>query len=117
MRPAPLALVGPGGRLPLDRRTIEALAQVFVGMLDIAEPDPDLEEDDPQGEITDDDPAFDARSRAIANRTGSGPGCKISDPDYGAEEAGEFDEGEYGHMRRYGVDQSRSIGPDNPEVA
>jgi hypothetical protein len=43
---APLALVGPGGRLPLDRRTIEALAELFVGLLDIAQADPDCEADD-----------------------------------------------------------------------
>lgn len=45
MTRATLALVGPGGRLPLDRRTIEALATVFVGLLDIAQPDPEREPD------------------------------------------------------------------------
>lgn len=53
----------------------------------------DVEDDDPQGEVTDDDAAFDKRSLALANRTGSGPGCPISDPDYGGEEAGEREEG------------------------
>lgn len=52
----------------------------------------DHEEDDPQGEVTDDEPGFDKGSRAIANCTGHGAGCIISDPDYGGEEAGEPEE-------------------------
>jgi hypothetical protein len=50
----------------------------------------DREDDDPQGEVTDDEPAFDHRSRAIANGYGNGgPGCTISDPDYGVDDIGE----------------------------
>jgi hypothetical protein len=41
-------------------------------------PDEDVEDDDGDGECTDDEPAFDARSRAIANGNHSGPGCIIS---------------------------------------
>lgn len=45
MKAAALALVGPGGSLTLDRRTIEALAAVFVDLLIIADPDPEREPD------------------------------------------------------------------------
>lgn len=65
----------------------------------------DAEEDDPQGELTDDEPAFDKRSCRIANRHGDGPGCKISDPDHGREEAGEQEEG--AGIGIYGIDQTK----------
>lgn len=74
----------------------------------------DAEEDDPQGEVTDDDPAFDRRSLFIANRSGNGPGCMICDPDYGAEELGE--EEREGHTAIYGVDQTRPVSSDNPPI-
>ena len=74
----------------------------------------DAEEDDSQGEVTDDDPAFTKRDRKIANRTARGPGCSISDPDYCPTELGEQDEGENNNPRVYGVDQTRAVGPDNP---
>jgi hypothetical protein len=75
--PAPLnsqlSLVGPGGELPLDRRTVEALAEFFVGMLDLVEPDTDIEETDAEDELL--------SPRAIAFAEGH-PGCIASDSDY-----------------------------------
>ena len=48
--------------------------------------DEDAEEDDGDGDCTDDEPAFDKRSRAIANMLwGGGPGCSIADPGGGDE--------------------------------
>lgn len=166
-----LALVGPSGAMPLDRPTVEALAEFFVGMLDLVEPDTDVEEtdaedellsaralaieedkpgciasdagdiawiervdqdkpglprsnifsedaeeDDGDGECTDDVPAFDPHSRAVANSSAYGPGCVLSDSDYGGEEPGEACQGDYGHTVRYGVDQTKPISATNPEV-
>lgn len=65
----------------------------------------DAEEDDPHGELDEGEPAFDKRSCRIANLHGEGPGCTIGDPDYGGEEAGEQEQGEW--IARYGVDQTK----------
>lgn len=82
-----LALLGPGGAIALDRKTIEALADLFVGLLDIADIDPDLEHN-----AVEDEPSFDPRTRMVLNSYGWGPGCLITDNDHGAEEAGEQEE-------------------------
>ena len=63
-----LAIVGPGGRIELDRRTIELLAEMFVGFLDITEPEPDLEE-----------PGLED---SFVEHAADGPGCPISDTDH-----------------------------------
>ena len=54
--PSQLVLTGPGGALPLPRATVEALAEFFVGWLDLVEPDPDSEEDDDAGGNVTDEP-------------------------------------------------------------
>jgi hypothetical protein len=140
-----LAIVGPGGRIQLDRRTIELLAEMFVGFLDIIEPEPDCEttdlEDDfvehvengpgcevadagghswierkdqtrdpfaghgpstigahEDAEDEDSDCGDDEGEPNFAKPPrGYGPGCTISDSDYGGEEAGEADDAAYLH--------------------
>lgn len=74
-----IALIGPGGRLPLDRKTLETLAEVIVGLLDIAEPDPDLEPngDELDGFAGEDEPLFNNEHPAAHHL---GPGCPIADP-------------------------------------
>lgn len=76
----------------------------------------DAEEDDHGGgEVTEDEPGFDKKSRRIANVHAHGAGCSISDPDYGGEELGEREEPE-GPRIVYGVDQSRPVSADNPPI-
>lgn len=103
-----------------------AFTSVFlIDRLDVHEGDSDLEEgepeedadaseeDDPAEEDTEDcdgfenEPAFDKASLRKLKRHGDGPGCPISDTDFGAEEIGEREEGV---VATYGVDQSK--GPD-----
>jgi hypothetical protein len=71
------------------RAAIETAVETLVAVLNAMDGDADVEEDDPQGDVTDDDAAFDERSRFIANQYANGPGCMTADPDYGGEEAGE----------------------------
>lgn len=73
--PPHLALVGPGGSLPLDRRTIETLAELFVALLDLSEPDPDIE---PNGDELD---TNNAEDETLHSAFGGGPGCIYSDSD------------------------------------
>lgn len=75
-----MALVGPGGTLPLDRRTVEALAEFFVGMLDIVEPRPDCELDGDEADGNRSEEDF-----IDFSGYGSGPGCAVADPDIGIE--------------------------------
>jgi hypothetical protein len=100
------SLIGPGGELPLDRRTVEALAEFFVGMLDLVEPEPDAEPD-----FSEDDAVL---PPWWGEQRGDGAGCPIADPDYGGEEAGEPEQG--CAAPHTGIDQSRSINADNPAV-
>lgn len=79
----------------------------------------DAEEDDPQGDVTEDDPAFDKRSRRIANgRYHSGPGCTLSDSDHQPGiDFGEMDEAElHDPPAAYGADQTRPVSTDNPAL-
>jgi hypothetical protein len=69
-----LALVGPGGRLELDRRTLETLAEVIVALLDIAEPEPDVE---PNGDELDGNGSEDD---FMLHYTDDAGGCPLSDP-------------------------------------
>ena len=75
-----------------NRTWIEAVdqRQHSATALSYAHFDDDAEEDDGGGECTDDEPGFDRQPRAIANIHGScGPGCTISDPDFGVDDIGE----------------------------
>ena len=66
----------------------------------------DDEEDDGDGDVTEDDPAFDDRSRALANLCGNGgPGCTISDPGGCEHDGRESDTG--GSCVEYGIDQTK----------
>ena len=70
-------LVGPGGALPLDQTTVEALAEFFVGLLDLVEPDSDFEvEETDTGNAEDEVITCDALLRAA-----NGPECLIADND------------------------------------
>jgi hypothetical protein len=64
-----IALMGPGGRLELDRRTIEILAHLSVGLLDLADSDPDEEEPGLEDSFMDHREGFGA----------DGPGCPVAD--------------------------------------
>jgi hypothetical protein len=74
---------------------VQASGQAFsllIDRLDTADGDPDLEEDDPPGQCDEDE-----INTNLWMRTGEGPGCEISDPDKGADDDPERDEGEYGY--------------------
>ena len=55
-----------------DRTKIEAFAEVSIALLDLIDGDPDLEDDDPAGQMTEDEiSAYPVH--------GDGPGCGLSD--------------------------------------
>lgn len=91
---------GPGGQLLLTNRMVAELAEFSVSLLDILQ-DPDLE---PNGDELDGNGSEEDFMYHDLNSFGE-PGCPISDPDFGAEEAGEREEGT--HEPLYGVDQTR----------
>jgi hypothetical protein len=79
--------------------------------------DEDAEDDDGDGDCTDDEPAFSAAQRRIANAGGNGPGCTISDPD--AEHDGAERE-TWGHWLDHPAELhrgKRSGWNDGPEAA
>ena len=133
-RPVPLH-AGVLLSVPQVRKLAEALVTIqeaaaftsvfLIDRLDIHEGDPDLEDGEPQEDADtseDDDPseedaedcdgfenepAFDKATLRKLKGYGDGPGCLISDTDFGADEAGEPQEG---ISPIYGVDQTK--GPD-----
>lgn len=62
----------------LDRSAIEAQIEAMIALLDAMDGDPDLEEDDPCGQIDEDDFNTMTSGWYHGNR---GPGCELSDPD------------------------------------
>ncbi|MBA3667949.1 MAG: hypothetical protein H0W65_09530 [Sphingomonas sp.] len=83
--PAPaattFALSGPGGTLALDRRTIETLAEFFVGALDCSQADADLEHNGDELDGTGGEDDF------VDHPNHFGPGCPISDPDAAVDDS------------------------------
>lgn len=81
----------PVATVAFNRRAIETTIETLIGLLDIAEPDPDMEDDDPAGdaELTDDSPGFEPADRRLANAYGTGAGCTLSDPDSGIDDRAE----------------------------
>jgi hypothetical protein len=65
-----ITLTGPGGQLELDRRTIEILAHLSVGLLDAADSNPDEEEPGLEDSFCHHGDSF----------WTDGPGCQVSDP-------------------------------------
>lgn len=95
---APIPINAMAGRIPpapvlavlanYRREDIEAFIAIAIDLLDLADGDPDNEEDDPSGQCDEDgiSTAFDT----IRYQNGSkGAGCTISDPDRCADDDGE----------------------------
>jgi hypothetical protein len=81
-QPAPAAAIS-RVLATFDRDQLAGFIEVAIGLLDVADGDPDLEEDDDPGQSTEDEisygnPGFGAR----------GPGCAISDPDVARDDFG-----------------------------
>lgn len=98
-----------------DRRKVEAFAEISIAMLDLMDPDPDLE---PNGDELDGSNAEDDYHGSANTGLWSGPGCPISDPDLAADDVacdGDDDREpeECGHAE-YGIDQTK--GPLPPQT-
>ena len=94
-------------KLP-PRAQIEGAIETLIGILDAADPDSDFEEVGAED-------SFELHHE-------DGAGCPVSDLGGGNVEDEphdwdelEVDEGVCGFVRVYGVDQTRPIGPDNPQ--
>lgn len=70
-----------------DRRKLETFLEAGVELLDAIDGDDDREANGDEGDHNNSKDCF------IEHERGGGPGCMISDPDYGGEEAGEREEG------------------------
>lgn len=66
-----------------DRGKVEAFAEISIALLDLMDPNPDDEEDDPSGQCDEDGVNTD-----LSAASDGGPGCRISDPDHGLDERG-----------------------------
>jgi len=72
-----------------DRAKVEAFAEISIAMLDLIDPDPDLEDGDEDGQCDEDE-----INTNLTAQWGVGPGCTISDDD--AEHDGrEHGDGDY----------------------
>jgi hypothetical protein len=60
-----------------DRQKVEAFAEISIALLDLIDPDSDLEDDDPAGQCDEDGINTDLE-RAFSGS----PGCAISDNDH-----------------------------------
>ena len=92
----------------LPRPILSRLVARAIERLDEIDGDPDLE-----GAHDEDVPDFRKRRRLRNSQRRraipGGPRCKISDCDFGGEEAGEPDQG--GHVVLYGIDQRHAVTP------
>lgn len=84
--PLPPVLAFAIGAPAAPRSAVEAMIERLVEALDTLDGDPDVELN---GDEADGSPAEDE----FMDHDRSGPGCPVSDPDYGAEELGEREEG------------------------
>ena len=96
--PSPIALAGRVPPAPVlailsryKREDIEAFIAVAIDLLDLADGDPDAEEDDPHGECSED-----GVNTGLARARGGGPGCTISDGDSAIDDSPCDPEGDYG---------------------
>lgn len=67
-----------------SREQLEGFIEVALSLLDFADGDPDVEEDDPAGQCDED-----GINTSFARARHDGPGCLISDGDRGADDDGE----------------------------
>ncbi len=74
-----------------DRKQLDGFIAVAIDLADAMDGDADLElaGDELNGAASEDEPLFHGEHP----QQGFGPGCPISDPDYGGEEPGEWEEG------------------------
>jgi hypothetical protein len=86
--------------VPDTREAIEAAVEALIARLDAEDGDTDLEQTNDEEDAT--PPCW-----WNGRETYAGPGCSISDTDFGAEEQGEQDEAERGICPEYGVDQTK----------
>lgn len=96
-----------------SRKDLEGFIEVAIGLMDVADGDPDLESHD-----LEDDFVLSAHALGFGGR---GRGCEISDPDKGVDDDGEgIDEREPDHNEdhclHYGVDQDAPISDANPVI-
>lgn len=99
--------IGGASALPLDlalsiipslpRPLLARFVARAIDHLDLADGDPDLEEDDPQGEDSEGEPNFARRTKAERRRDARryGPGCALGDPDAVDEREPEAYDGGY----------------------
>jgi hypothetical protein len=71
------------------RSAVESVIERMIEALDQIDGDPELEEDNEDCGQDEAEPDF--RRRRRHRRNESGPGCMISDQDFGAEEYGELE--------------------------
>lgn len=99
------------------RPVIERLVARMIDHLDRQDGDPDLEDNG-------DEQDYSVAGWTVGRHGSEAEDAEEDDPaeedDHSggsADDAGEADEAECGRCGRYGVDQTRSIGPGNPEAA
>jgi hypothetical protein len=95
------------------RNQLAGFIAVAIDLLDLADRDPDIEEDDAEDSF--------APSLIALQLAGNGPGCTIGDPDLAVDDQGCDDlnddrEHDDVHCIDYGMDQTAPIGPTNPAV-
>ena len=93
---APPAFEAPAGAIAvariLQRYDVNQLAgfiEVAIGLLDVVDGDPDLEDDDPAGQCDEDG------INTTLGMFGDGPGCSLSDPEEDDDPDEEHDGCEY----------------------
>jgi len=92
-----------------DRNQLAGFIEVAIGLLDLADGDPDLE---PNGDELDGTGGEDD----FVDYEGNGPGCPVSDPGGDPLDKGEMGDGPlYATLPVYGIDQRK--GPTNEVTA
>jgi hypothetical protein len=111
IHPQPASLDAALAMLPsLPRPVLSRLVTRMIERLDQIDGDPEIEEDDEDCGRDDGEPDY--RRPHWRLRKWAGPGCMISDSDYGSEDEGEPEDG-IAHPA-YGIDQS--AGPLSPHM-
>ncbi len=65
-----------------NRKALERMITISIDILDALDPDPDLEEDDPHGQVDEDGINSGPPLNLLNRRNLSGAGCIISDDDF-----------------------------------
>ena len=99
-----------------SRADLASFITVAIDLLDAAEPDPDLEDDDPAGQCSEDEISCAGQNGRPPK--GDGPGCEISDPDSAVDDNpcdGDEDlEPDEAVTADYGIDQTTGPLPPVP---